>query len=228
MTKINTQTAAILIVAIIAITTGYVFSAGEERAQILSALGVLFTCAASLAHALIKNDGTPPSSKRKPNTPRNTIAPGEHLGPPKIKRAWVTLVLATVLLSVGCSGSALRIHAVTALTAIEALEVTRLELERVTDQRMAECSDTACVDAVDADMRPVFEARDGARLAVVAYRESVSLAVGAQADDASIVALLSSSAARLACEWGSLSTAVEHLGVMLPALPAGVCLGVGQ
>lgn len=83
MTKINTQTAAILCVGIVAITTAYVLSEGEERAQILSALGVLFTCIASLAHALVKRDGAPPSSKRKPD-PRNTLAPGEHLGPPDL------------------------------------------------------------------------------------------------------------------------------------------------
>jgi hypothetical protein len=218
--EIKWPSVTVLGTLITGLTYIYSVSSGVERARLLTAFGVFAATAASLMPALLSRRGP------RPPAPRNTVAPGEHLGPPKIKRAWFTLVLTASL--VGCGGSALRIHAATALTATEALEVTRLELERVTDQRMAECSDTACVDAVDADMRPVFEARDGARLAVVAYRESVSLAVGAQADDASIVALLSSSAARLACEWGSLSTAVEHLGFMLPALPAGVCIGGGQ
>jgi nicotinamide riboside transporter PnuC len=77
LSAINWQTAAIVMTGIVALAISYAFSAGEERAQILTFVGGFFTIASSVAQALITK--RPRASKRA-----NTLPDGEHLGPPDL------------------------------------------------------------------------------------------------------------------------------------------------
>jgi chromosome condensin MukBEF ATPase and DNA-binding subunit MukB len=138
-----------------------------------------------------------------------------------------SIIFSLCVLLAGCSGSGLRVHAASAATATVALEVARTELLRETERRASACETDACVDAVRAELLPLVDARDSARLTVVAYREAVSVAASADALE-DVASLLASSASRLACEWSSLSQQLARLGLTLPVLPVGICSEGGQ
>jgi hypothetical protein len=118
-------------------------------------------------------------------------------------------------------GGAIQAQARAATVAVVALEgAHRLTMDEA-ERRLDECRDESCTAAVERDMAPVAAAHDAARVALSGWVEALQLALVA-GDDGDVVAALGVAAGRWLALWGELSSFLAGLGVVLPALPAGI------
>jgi len=135
-----------------------------------------------------------------------------------MKRA---LIVALVCLA-GCSPSALRVHATTALVASQTLATSEAALLSTCTVARDSCADVACVDRVRADCVTAATAQDAATDAVRAYIGAVQVAH--IADDGRVMAAVLHALDTATRAWEALGDALRPLGIPLPSLGIGGAL----
>ena len=145
---------------------------------------------------------------------------------PRYERSFVVLLLA--VLSVGCGGEGLQIHARAAMVtgavlgqAGELLVQARgdaLDGVVVRTEGMPREDRLATLVAAEAAWQPAIVAYEGARLALVAWIESISLANAAGGDE-DVMGHVVAMVGRLLGSWDPFAASMRALGVDIPALP---------
>ena len=120
----------------------------------------------------------------------------------------------------GCGAGAIQVQARAATIATVALEGAHRAAMEVTDQRVRECPDEACVDAVGERMAPMVLAYESARAGLVTWVEAIQIAQVAGEDGDVVGALITAAARWVADLWPALVEAIEAVAdVDLPELP---------
>lgn len=125
-----------------------------------------------------------------------------------------------IALVAGCGAGAIQVQARAATIATVALEGAHRAAMEVTDQRVRECTDEACVDAVGERMAPMVLAYESARAGLVTWVEAIQIAQVAGEDGDVVGALITAAARWVADLWPALVEAIEAVAdVDLPELP---------
>jgi hypothetical protein len=138
--------------------------------------------------------------------------------------AWALLVLgACALLSQGCGASAIRINATASTVAAAALEPARRIVSAEADAAIAACATSpdrpACLTAAEQRSTALGLGFDSVRLAVVAHREGLEVAVVAGDSDA-VGRILARAWALVLREYEALLAMLAAAGMDVSALMA--------
>lgn len=126
------------------------------------------------------------------------------------------------LLLPGCGASALQQHASGTVIAMTALRGADDALVADEAHAVGLCTDAACIDHARTAHQPFAVALDAFRVAVLAWRDAVMVALTASGPSADAMAALETAAARVVARWADVVAVAREDGVTLPSLPSSV------
>jgi hypothetical protein len=205
---------------------------GELPASVYAgiALTVLGVGASPFLDRLVRRDEPAPVPLERVRRDADPPPPADRAGHASLAAllAVGTIALAAALAMLGCSPSAIRVHATSATIATTALAGVRPILLEAADAAIARCEAgpleerAACLDEAERTHQRVGVVFDSAVLATGVYRDGIETAAIAGGDDPAVNAALDRGLAAVRARWGELLELVRVLDPDAAARLGGV------